>query len=113
MNKVLKKLSLNFIEQKELLDEMKEYDNKKDFNYLREEYKVPKSLIKLLEYEDDILLSQMKVIQDVYSYIKENDLIDKKNKCINVDKKLKRGLRLDDDEELTFYNIQKKIYDLY
>jgi chromatin remodeling complex protein RSC6 len=60
------------------------------------------------------LMSRTEVTRRINKYIRENNLRDKENyKKIFPDEKLKKLFKMDDNIELTFYNIQKYISPLF
>jgi hypothetical protein len=75
---------------------------------------VPQPISKLLKLNDNIKLPRKMIIQLVYLYIKENNLYDVNDeRTIVPNKDLKQVFNLNDDEQLSFYNIQSHIKKLY
>ena len=75
---------------------------------------VPQKIKDLLNLEDDVLMSRIEITKGIYGYIKENDLQhpDDRRTVIPNDE-LKQLFSLEDDEEISFYNIQtyiKKVF---
>jgi len=70
--------------------------------------KVTKELCEFMNKEKGTEIARTDVTRALVSYIKENKLENKTNsKIISPDNKLKLLLGLDDDQELTYFNIQK------
>lgn len=117
LEEISKKLRDNYLEQKQLMDEYVDIcggsKKKSTFSYLKQESEVPKSIRRFLDLEDDVVMNRIEILENIYQYIKDNDLINKKKRTIDVDKSLKKALKLSDNDKLNFYNIQKYIDDLY
>lgn len=108
---ISKELRDNYLEQKKLMDEYYELAGEGEsspVSFMRKKTLVPDSLCDLLEIEEGTKMSRIEITNELYAYIKNNDLIDSKNKEIKVTKKLKKALCLG-NEKLTFYNIQSII----
>ena len=59
-------------------------------------------------------MTRMEVTRDINKYIRINGLQDKVNgRIINPDEKLKALLKLDDNTELTYFNLQKHLSPLF
>ena len=70
--------------------------------------KVTKELCEFMNKEDGSEIARTEVTRALVSYIKQNNLENKGNsKIISPDDKLKILLGLDDNQELTYFNIQK------
>ncbi len=70
--------------------------------------KVTKELCEFMNKEEGTEIARTDVTRALVSYIKENKLENTTNsKIISPDNKLKILLGLDDDQELTYFNIQK------
>jgi upstream activation factor subunit UAF30 len=70
--------------------------------------KVTKELCEFMNKEDGSEIARTEVTRALVSYIKQNNLENKSNsKIISPDDKLKILLGLDDNAELTYFNIQK------
>jgi chromatin remodeling complex protein RSC6 len=68
---------------------------------------LPPDLCDFLEKPKNTLMARTQVTKEIYAYIKENKLQDDNNKKkINPDRRLKNLLGLNDNEELTFFNLQ-------
>jgi upstream activation factor subunit UAF30 len=69
---------------------------------------VTKELCEFMNKEQGTEIARTDVTRALVTYIKENKLENKSNsKIISPDNKLKLLLGLDDDQELTYFNIQK------
>ena len=74
---------------------------------------VPDGLASLLDLEGE-RMTPFQVARHLYSYIKENKLLDRKNKhVIHPNKKLRRALELEKGDELDLFNLQVYLHDLY
>jgi upstream activation factor subunit UAF30 len=70
--------------------------------------KVTKELCDFMNKTEGTEIARTQVTRALISYIKENQLENKQNsKFISPDEKLKNLLCLKDDDELTYFNIQK------
>jgi chromatin remodeling complex protein RSC6 len=70
--------------------------------------KVTKELCEFMNKEEGTQIARTEVTRALVAYIKENKLENTDNsKIISPDNKLKNLLGLDDNEELTYFNIQK------
>lgn len=70
--------------------------------------KVTKELCEFMNKEHGSEIARTEVTKALVSYIKQNNLENKSNsQIISPDDKLKILLGLDDNEELTYFNIQK------
>lgn len=70
--------------------------------------KVTKELCEFMNKEHGTEIARTEVTRALVSYIKQNNLENKSNsKIISPDDKLKILLGLDNNEELTYFNIQK------
>jgi chromatin remodeling complex protein RSC6 len=70
--------------------------------------KVTKELCEFMNKEEGTEIARTEVTRALVSYIKENKLENTINsKIISPDNKLKNLLGLDDNQELTYFNIQK------
>jgi chromatin remodeling complex protein RSC6 len=70
--------------------------------------KVTKELCEFMNKEEGTEIARTEVTRALVAYIKENKLENTDNsKIISPDNKLKNLLGLDDNEELTYFNIQK------
>jgi chromatin remodeling complex protein RSC6 len=70
--------------------------------------KVTKELCEFMKKDEGAEIARTEVTKALVSYIKENKLENKENsKIICPDEKLKTLLSIDDEEELTYFNIQK------
>jgi len=70
--------------------------------------KVTKELCEFMNKEDGSEIARTEVTRALVAYIKQNNLENKGNsKIISPDDKLKILLGLDDNQELTYFNIQK------
>jgi upstream activation factor subunit UAF30 len=70
--------------------------------------KVTKELCEFMNKEEGTEIARTEVTRALVAYIKENKLENTENsKIISPDNKLKNLLGLDDNEELTYFNIQK------
>ena len=75
---------------------------------------VPSSVTKLLSLPDNIKLSRSAIVKHMYKYIEDNNLREVNDtRTINPNKELKELFNLNDDEQLSFYNIQTHIKKLY
>uniref|UniRef100_A0A6C0LQK5 DM2 domain-containing protein n=1 Tax=viral metagenome TaxID=1070528 RepID=A0A6C0LQK5_9ZZZZ len=124
IKEIKKKLKKNYIEQQELMRNMSKIvkQSKKNISSKKKNarisefdkiYSVPEKLRKLLGL-DDIQISKQKIIQLMYKYFQENEMIDPKNKEITPSMKVKKILNFDESEIITFNNLQfilKNIYD--
>jgi chromatin remodeling complex protein RSC6 len=60
--------------------------------------------------QDDCLMTRLEITNKLYEYIQINNLQNSENKkIINVDAKLKKLFNLNDNQELTYFNIQSMI----
>ena len=65
-------------------------------------------LRKFLGLNKDELIARTEVTKKITEYCKKHDLqVEEDKRNINADKALKKLLRLQDDEKLTFFNLQK------
>jgi chromatin remodeling complex protein RSC6 len=65
-------------------------------------------LCNFLNKPKNTIMARTDVTKEIHAYIRENKLQDQNSKLrINADTKLKKLLRLNDNEELTFLNLQK------
>ena len=70
--------------------------------------KVTKELCEFMNKQEGTEIARTEVTKALVNYIKENKLEQKENsKIINPDKKLKFLLGIEDNQELTYFNIQK------
>jgi len=70
--------------------------------------KVTKELCEFMNKEEGTEIARTDVTRALVSYIKENNLENKNNsKVISPDSKLKYLLGISEDEELTYFNMQK------
>lgn len=67
--------------------------------------KISNELCKFMNKETGTEVARTEVTQFIINYVKENNLAD--SKIINPDTKLKQLLELNDDDEVTYFNIQK------
>jgi upstream activation factor subunit UAF30 len=75
---------------------------------------VPEKLQKFFSLEEGSLLARTEVTKRIYAYIKENNLQDPNDKrTINPNDELKDLFSLEDGQEVSFYNIQTFIKNLY
>jgi chromatin remodeling complex protein RSC6 len=125
---LLNRLRENYIEQKKLLNDLKELHvlhkkelklasknkNKLKNNGICKPQPVPQSLKDLLDIEEDSL-SRVEVTKLLYKYIEKNKMCEKSNRRnIIPNKKFIKIFQMNNDDTMTFYNIQswiKKIYD--
>lgn len=69
---------------------------------------VTKELCEFMNKNEGSELARTEVTRALVSYIKEHNLQNKENsKIIEADEKLKNLLDLDDNDELTYFNLQK------
>jgi len=69
---------------------------------------VSDELRKFLGLNKDELIARTEVTKKITEYCKKHDLqVEEDKRNINADKALKKLLRLQDDEKLTFFNLQK------
>lgn len=70
--------------------------------------KVTNELCKFMNKDEGTEIARTEVTKAIISYIKTNNLEYKENnKLIKADDKLKELLGINDDEELTYFNLQK------
>jgi chromatin remodeling complex protein RSC6 len=70
--------------------------------------KISKELTTFLELEDNTEMARTQVTSHIIQYIKENDLQEKENRrIIRPDEKLKKLLNVKDEEEVTYFNLQR------
>jgi chromatin remodeling complex protein RSC6 len=70
--------------------------------------KVTKELCLFMDKQEGTYIARTEVTRALVAYIKQNNLENKENsKIISPDDKLKKLLSLEDNEELTYFNIQK------
>lgn len=75
---------------------------------------VPEKLQNFFSLEEGMLLARTEVTKRIYAYIKENNLQDPNDKrTINPNDELKDLFSLEDGQEVSFYNIQTFIKNLY
>lgn len=75
---------------------------------------VPASVTKLLSLPDNVKLQRSTIVKHMYKYIEDNNLREiNDSRTINPNKELKELFSLNDDEQLSFYNIQTHIKKLY
>ena len=75
---------------------------------------ISEELCKFLGKSKGTLVSRVEVTKHITNYIKKNNLQDPDNKrIIKPDKKLKELLNLSDNDQLTYYNLQKNIQSLF
>jgi chromatin remodeling complex protein RSC6 len=67
--------------------------------------KISSELCKFMNKEDGTEVARTEVTQFIINYVKENKLAN--SKVIHPDDNLKQLLDLNDDDELTYFNIQK------
>lgn len=129
LDKLRKELHENYIEQKQLMDQIQQLltshkislsSNKSkivpkiykfnDFNKLE---KIPPSLRKLLKIENETM-TKMDITKLLYEYFKENKMYDKKTKTkIIPNNQIKKIFNIKNNEEINFYNLQMWINKLY
>lgn len=79
------------------------------FATFNREVTVPDNIKKYFSIEDD-KLTQIEITKLIYEYIKEKDLINKKNRNeINIDDVLRNGLHLHETDKLNFVNLQRHV----
>lgn len=70
--------------------------------------KISKDLCKFMGVKNGTQLARTEVTKYIIQYIKDNDLPDKDNrKVIKPDKNLKSLLKLNKNDEVTYFNLQK------
>ena len=70
--------------------------------------KISKDLCKFMGVKNGTQLARTEVTKYIIQYIKDNNLPDKNNKkIINPDKNLKSLLKINKNEEITYFNLQK------
>ena len=70
--------------------------------------KISKDLCKFMGVKEGTQLARTEVTKYIIQYIKDNDLPDKSNKkIIKPNKKLKSLLKLNKNDEVTYFNLQK------
>ena len=75
---------------------------------------VPADIVKFFKLDADEQLARTDIIKKIYEYVKEHDLKDKKNGSIMYpDAKLKKLLKIKDDEELTIHTVSKYLARCY
>lgn len=82
--------------------------NKKQPRLFNQKEPVPECLARLLKVDGS--LTRVEVTRLLHNYLKEHDLIKKKNREIILDNKLKK---IFGDVHITFYNIQSYVDKLY
>ena len=74
--------------------------------------RVADELYKFMDISSNTYMSNKEVTQYILNYVKINDL-QRDNKFIFLDDKLKTLLNIQDDGVVTYLNIQKYIYNLF
>ena len=70
--------------------------------------RISKDLAKFLGKDEGVEMARTEVSKEINQYIRANSLQDKSNgRIIKADAKLKKLLNLGDDDELTYFNLQK------
>ena len=70
--------------------------------------KISKDLCKFMNQPDGTEMARTEVTKYIIQYIKDNNLPDSKNKkVIKPDKRLKSLLKLQKNDEVTYFNLQK------
>lgn len=70
--------------------------------------KISKDLCKFMGVKEGTQLARTEVTKYIIQYIKDNDLPDKSNKkIIKPNKKLKSLLKLEKNEQVTYFNLQR------
>lgn len=70
--------------------------------------KISKDLCKFMGVKNGTQLARTEVTKYIIQYIKDNNLPDKNNKkIINPDKNLKSLLKINKNDEITYFNLQK------
>lgn len=70
--------------------------------------RISSDLAKFLGRDDGVEMARTEVSKEINQYIRANSLQDKSNgRIIKADAKLKKLLNLGDDDELTYFNLQK------
>ena len=70
--------------------------------------KISKDLCKFMNQPDGTEMARTEVTKYIIQYIKDNNLPDSKNKkVIKPDKRLKSLLKLEKNDEVTYFNLQK------
>ena len=96
-------------EEKEETEEKKTKRARKPSGFAKEG-KISEDLCAFMGIVEGSLVARTEVTKFVIEYIKNNNLQDLENKKkINPDNKLKTLLSIEDNDELTYFNIQKKM----
>jgi hypothetical protein len=75
---------------------------------------VPQSLIDLLELKKGVEMPRTQITKLIHKYMKSNNLVDSKDaRTFHPDKALRKALNMSKSDELTFFNLQTKLKEVY